>query len=164
MAVTLKIFFQSLQNEKKYYSMLLNFPDFFRTTNSQSSVCHLKWFKDCSLSVHPQNPSLSKHRHLMRSQTQNSMPVLFCTWNCLELRLIWFRELTPGNNSFTLWALPHTGGLVYSVIYSFICSIVHSFIKYSLIKITASCPHETCILVGVTDNSMWTNKWTTWFQ
>ena len=42
-AITLKFyFFQSFQNEQKYYSKPLNFSDFFTTTNCQLSIFHLR--------------------------------------------------------------------------------------------------------------------------
>lgn len=90
-----RFIFSSLQYDTKYHSKPqnltdLDFPD-FRTTDCQPFVCHLKWSKGCSPSTHPQVPSLNKHRHLMRSQTQNSMPGLFWTWNCLKLKLIYSR-------------------------------------------------------------------------
>lgn len=140
---------------KKYYSKPqnftdLDFPDLFRTTNCQPSVWHLKWSKACSPSTHPWVPGLSKHRHLMRSQTQSSMPGLFWTRNCLKLK--WMYSSTP--DQITVLSLFELRNIEENCCsHSLIHSLAHSFIYQVLTgKNLGPCPPETYILVSTTEN------------
>lgn len=154
-AMTLKIHFSRIYKMRQNIIVKpqnvtdLDFPD-FRTTNCQPFVCHLQCSKGCSPSTHPQVPSLSKHRHLMRSQTQNSMPGLFWTWNGLRLKLIYSR--TPDQITVSsLFELCNIESYcIHPSIHPSVCLFIHSVIKYLLAEINAPWSHETI--------SMGTNK------
>lgn len=135
-AVTLKIyFFQSFQNEQKYYSKPLNFPDFFfTTTNCQLSIFHLKWFKDCSPTIHPQIPSLSKHRARIDIWwgVKPRRACLGLHMKLLKIKTSSFRDPRAGNNSFTLRSLPlQERYCIHSFIHSSVQSFIHLPSTYS---------------------------------
>ena len=66
----------------------------FQTSLQPQTASSLYFIWDDSKIAHPVYipkfpawASIEQGRHLMRSQTQKSTPRLFCTWNCLKLRL-----------------------------------------------------------------------------